>query len=84
MSDINKDDIQELKALRAELLSEYDEKINDVSSTEEAVLLRQELMEEYEYRSDDSSQLSNENSFSDEESEGSDAPVKTLTDGRSI
>ena len=82
MSDTNRTEIDELKALRAELFSEYEEKSDDVSNTEEAILLRQELLDEYSYAADNSSQIGSD--YEDDESESSEAPVKTLTEGRNL
>ena len=82
MSDTNRNEIEELKALRTELLLEYDDKANDISNTEEAILLRQELLEEYSYAAENPSQISS--NYEDDESGDSEAPVKTLTEGRSL
>lgn len=71
-----------IEAIRSELLSEYDEKIEDVSNVEEAILLRQELMEEYDFASDNISNA--DNNYEDEGSENNDAPVKTLINGRNL
>lgn len=84
MSDFNRDEIQELKNLRAELLSEYDEGLNEVSNAEEALLLRQNILEEYNYAKESSPELSNSYNYEDDDSESSSAPVKTLTDERSL
>lgn len=73
--------IEELKALRAELLEEYEKDIQETTSTEEAVLLRQSLLEEYSYSSENSQSSGN---YEDDESNDDNPQVKTLTRGRSL
>ena len=85
MSDTNKEEIQRLKSLCTELLSEYEalnilDKSND---TEESVLLKQSLLEDYNYKSDDS-QLINSYKFKDEELDSEETEVKTLIYGRHL
>lgn len=73
--------IEELKALRAELLAEYEkEAVQETNSKEEAILLRQSLLEDYA-NSSDNSQV---NTYEDDESDGENPKVKMLTRGRSL
>ena len=73
--------IEELKALRAELLAEYENDLQETTSTEEAVLLRQSLLEEYEHTSKQAQSL---NVYRDDESDDENPQVKTLTRGRGL
>lgn len=81
MSDYNREkEISELKALRAELLSQYEDILEENKlSVEESVLLRQTLLENYDEDNsdryiDDGSNDSNE----------SDVLVKRLKQGRNM
>lgn len=74
-------EISELKALRAELLSQYEDVQNENKlSVEESVLLRQTLLEDYVENNSDRYRDSEDSNDSNE----SDAPVKRLEKGRSM
>lgn len=73
--------IEELKALRAELLSEYENSLQEATSTEEAVLLRQSLLEEYDYSLNHAQTAGN---YEDDESDGEEPKVKSLTRERGL
>ena len=81
MSDYNREkEISELKALRAELLSQYEDiQEENKLSVEESVLLRQTLLENYDDNSD--RYIDNDDS---NDSHESDVLVKRLKQGRNM
>lgn len=82
MSDYNREkEISELKALRAELLSQYEDiQEENKLSVEESVLLRQTLLENYD---EDNSDRYIDNDDSNDSNE-SDVLVKRLKQGRNM
>lgn len=82
MSDYNREkEISELKALRAELLSQYEDiQEENKLSVEESVLLRQILLENYD---EDNSDRYIDNDDSNDSHE-SDVLVKRLKQGRNM
>ena len=85
MPDINKEEIQKLESLRAELLLEYKASNvqDELNETEKEILLRQALLENYDCESY-GSQLIRSYKFKDEESDSEETKVKTLTGGRHL
>ncbi len=82
MSDYNREkEISELKALRAELLSQYEDiQEENKLSVEESVLLRQTLLENYD---EDNSDRYIDNDDGNDSNE-SDVLVKRLKQGRNM
>ena len=82
MSDYNREkEISELKALRAELLSQYEDiQQENKLSVEESVLLRQTLLENYD---EDNSDRYIDNDDGNDSNE-SDVLVKRLKQGRNM
>ena len=86
MADENREEeIRKLKALRAELLSQYEgiEEKTDLN-TEEAILLRQTLLEDYRENKNSSEMHYSDYVENDDSDNESEAPVKKLTRGRSM
>lgn len=83
MSDYSREkEISELKALRAELLSQYeDNKDENKLSVEESVLLRQTLLNDYDGDDNSNKYIDSEDS---DDSEQSNVLVKKLTRGRDL
>lgn len=81
MSSISKMEISEIEALRAELLSQYEDiQEENKLSVEESVLLRQTLLENYD---EDNSDRYIDNDDSNDSNE-SDVLVKRLKQGRNM